>query len=51
MDPGTGTCLGCRRTLNEIARWGMMADAERAQVLAALAGRPWPQGAPQSERS
>lgn len=51
MDPGTGTCLGCRRTLNEIARWGAMADAERAHVLAALEERPWPQGRPQSDRS
>lgn len=24
-----GLCLGCRRTLAEIARWGVMSDAER----------------------
>lgn len=24
-----GLCLGCRRTLAEIARWGGMSDAER----------------------
>ena len=22
MDPGSGCCLGCARTLEEIARWG-----------------------------
>ena len=26
---GNGLCLGCRRTLAEIARWGTMNDAER----------------------
>lgn len=51
MDPGTGTCAGCRRTLNEIARWGGMDDAERGRVLAQLAERPWPQEPPQSGRS
>lgn len=24
-----GMCVGCRRTLAEIARWGTMSDAER----------------------
>jgi predicted Fe-S protein YdhL (DUF1289 family) len=24
-----GLCLGCRRTLAEIARWGVMSDDER----------------------
>jgi predicted Fe-S protein YdhL (DUF1289 family) len=51
MDSATGTCAGCRRTLSEIATWGVMADAERLRVLSALADRPWPQGMPQSERS
>ena len=27
------TCVGCRRTLDEIARWETMADAERRAVL------------------
>jgi predicted Fe-S protein YdhL (DUF1289 family) len=43
MDADNRYCLGCRRTLGEIARWGGMADAERAAVLAQLpARRPAP---------
>lgn len=31
MDPATGLCLGCLRTLDEIAAWsGLSADAKRA---------------------
>jgi predicted Fe-S protein YdhL (DUF1289 family) len=32
-------CAGCYRTLEEIARWGEMQDAEREAVLARLAER------------
>lgn len=32
MDPATNICVGCGRTLTEIADWGSMSDAERAQV-------------------
>ncbi len=39
MDPATGYCRGCRRTLDEIARWGEMSDEERAEVLSRLADR------------
>lgn len=34
-----GLCEGCLRSLDEIARWGEMADHERAQIYAALAKR------------
>ena len=30
MDPASGLCIGCLRTLEEIACWGAMADEERA---------------------
>jgi predicted Fe-S protein YdhL (DUF1289 family) len=30
------TCIGCRRTLDEIARWGRMSATERWQVIARL---------------
>ncbi|HXU41945.1 MAG TPA: DUF1289 domain-containing protein [Burkholderiales bacterium] len=40
MDPGRNLCLGCKRTLDEIARWGTMSDAERERVMAELARRP-----------
>jgi len=42
MDAENRYCLGCRRTLDEIARWGQMSDAERASVLALLKGREEP---------
>jgi uncharacterized protein len=30
------TCIGCLRTLDEIARWGRMSAAEQRQVIARL---------------
>jgi len=42
MDAQNRFCLGCRRTLDEIARWGQMSDAERIVVLAQLAARREP---------
>ena len=40
MDPQRGLCLGCKRTLDEIARWAGMSDQERERVMAELAKRP-----------
>ena len=39
MDAAGGVCTGCGRTLDEIARWGGMSDAERARVMAELPAR------------
>ncbi len=39
MDAENRYCRGCRRTLDEIARWSQMSDAEREAVLAALPAR------------
>ncbi|HRK23808.1 MAG TPA: DUF1289 domain-containing protein [Beijerinckiaceae bacterium] len=39
IDPGTGLCAGCGRTLEEIAAWSMMTDAERIALNAALPDR------------
>jgi len=39
MDPERGLCLGCRRTLDEIARWGSLTDLERDEILSKLPGR------------
>jgi uncharacterized protein len=39
MDPARGMCLGCCRTLDEIAGWGGMSDADREQVMAVLEAR------------
>lgn len=30
------TCLGCGRTLDEIGRWGAMANEERLAIMARL---------------
>ena len=39
LDAAGRVCLGCHRTLDEIAAWGGMPDAERARVMALLPGR------------
>jgi predicted Fe-S protein YdhL (DUF1289 family) len=39
MDAQNRYCRGCQRTLDEIARWGQMSDAERETVLAVLPAR------------
>jgi len=39
VDGKSGLCLGCFRTLPEIARWGRLTDAERDAVMAQLPGR------------
>ncbi|GAB6050764.1 hypothetical protein JCM16106_16130 [Hydrogenophilus islandicus] len=39
IDPATGWCLGCGRTLDEIARWSLMSDAEHDQIFAQLPER------------
>ena len=37
--PETGLCGGCGRSLDEIARWGAMGEAERAAIMRALPDR------------
>ncbi|HEY8069729.1 MAG TPA: DUF1289 domain-containing protein [Burkholderiales bacterium] len=39
MDADRRYCLGCARTLDEIAAWGGMSEAEQAEVLAQLPAR------------
>ena len=39
MDDESGLCLGCRRTLAEIAGWTGLSDDERAHILAELDNR------------
>ncbi len=39
MDPRRGVCIGCCRTLAEIASWGSMAEGERERILAELPER------------
>jgi hypothetical protein len=39
VDGESGLCLGCYRTLGEIAGWTRLSEAERAQITAALPAR------------
>jgi uncharacterized protein len=39
LDPATGYCRGCFRTIDEIARWVLLAREEKRRVLAALPAR------------
>ena len=38
LDP-QGLCVGCRRTLGEIAEWSQASDARRLEILSALKTR------------
>jgi uncharacterized protein len=50
MDPRTGWCEGCARTLDEIADWSVMSDDDKRAVWEALARRKEPSGAGPSAR-
>jgi predicted Fe-S protein YdhL (DUF1289 family) len=39
LDPGSGLCLGCGRTLAEISGWIGYSDQQRASIMAALPQR------------
>jgi uncharacterized protein len=39
MDQRTNLCLGCGRTLPEIARWGRMQSSERLSIMSTLQQR------------
>jgi predicted Fe-S protein YdhL (DUF1289 family) len=39
MDPARGVCIGCGRTLDEIARWDGMSEAEQSAIMSGLAER------------
>jgi predicted Fe-S protein YdhL (DUF1289 family) len=39
LDQRVGICIGCGRTLDEIARWSAMDDTQRAQVMNLLGER------------
>jgi hypothetical protein len=39
IDGESGLCLGCQRTLAEVASWVRFTDAERAAIMAGLAAR------------
>jgi predicted Fe-S protein YdhL (DUF1289 family) len=39
IDPRSGLCHGCGRTLDEIARWASLSDGERDRIMAELPAR------------
>ena len=39
IDGESGLCLGCYRTLREVAGWGGFTDEERERLMAELPGR------------
>ena len=39
VDGESGLCLGCYRTLSEVAAWSGLTEARRASIMAELAGR------------
>jgi len=39
VDGASGLCLGCFRTLPEIAQWERFSDGERTELMAALPAR------------
>ncbi|MCK9261679.1 MAG: DUF1289 domain-containing protein [Azoarcus sp.] len=39
MSPDTGWCEGCQRNIDEITRWSRASDADRHQILLAVADR------------
>lgn len=39
IDPPSGRCLGCKRTLKEIADWPMLGAGEKRALLEGLKGR------------
>ncbi|HYJ18426.1 MAG TPA: DUF1289 domain-containing protein [Burkholderiales bacterium] len=41
MDPQTGLCRGCLRTLDEIGAWMDYSVSEKLEVLARLDERRW----------
>ncbi len=39
LDAASGRCLGCARTVDEIARWASMGADERARIMDELPAR------------
>ena len=42
MDAKSNLCIGCKRTIDEVARWPMMNDDERQKVVDSLKTRKLP---------
>jgi uncharacterized protein len=42
LDPESGLCRGCKRTISEIVAWAAASDDEKRRILAELPARPSP---------
>jgi predicted Fe-S protein YdhL (DUF1289 family) len=51
VDPASGLCLGCGRSLTEIARWTSYSNAERVRVTKELPRRLKAMQAPRTTKS
>ncbi|MBL8699020.1 MAG: DUF1289 domain-containing protein [Alphaproteobacteria bacterium] len=40
LDPATGLCIGCGRSIDEIANWPDLGEAERRAILERLRRAP-----------
>ena len=50
IEPVTGRCVGCARTLAEIAAWAGLSEAERVRIMLELPARRG-QGGPRLDAS
>lgn len=50
IDPVSGLCEGCLRTLQEIADWSRLSEAERLAIMAELPRRKIPPDKPEPPR-
>jgi predicted Fe-S protein YdhL (DUF1289 family) len=50
IDPADGLCIGCHRSIDEIASWGTMSDEQRRAVWAELRVRSAARRAPSEDR-
>ena len=39
VDPVSGLCIGCRRSLAEIAGWSTLTDEQRREIMTAVQSR------------
>lgn len=39
MNPQSGLCMGCHRTIDEIADWSVLSEEEKQAVLSAIDAR------------
>ena len=42
VEPKSRQCVGCGRTIDEIARWASMTNTERRRIMTELTTRPKP---------